>query len=168
LLGSRVAQPEPIIERLMLPREEAKALTQGGQVARRIPDLRAAERPSQVAALLDRMSHAALVAGMALTAEGDAEGGMATHAKIAAYAREWRYVQPALNGDDLKRMGLPPGKLFGTLLRQLRLARLDGLVATAQDEQVFVRRALESRTQQNSAAQSSADQHNAAADSEPP
>lgn len=53
----------------------------------------------------------------------------------------WRYVQPALTGDDLKQMGLPPGKLFGTLLRQLRIARLDGKLTTAEDERAFIRRA---------------------------
>jgi tRNA nucleotidyltransferase (CCA-adding enzyme) len=54
----------------------------------------------------------------------------------------WRYVQPALTGDDLKQMGLPPGKLFGTLLRQLRIARLDGKLTTDADEREFVRRVL--------------------------
>ncbi len=49
------------------------------------------------------------------------------------YIENWQYVQPVLTGDNLKRMGLTPGPLFGKLLRQLRDDLLDGKITHEQE-----------------------------------
>lgn len=138
LLGSRLSAAEAFTSRLMLTRDEATALRQGTQLTAILPRLGAMQRPSEIDAALSGIGAAALVAGWALAADSPD-----VQAKIDSYARQWRHVQPALNGDDLKQMGLPAGKLFGTLLRQLRRARLDGVVVTADDERAYVRRLLD-------------------------
>ncbi len=62
--------------------------------------------------------------------------------QIDLYLSTLRFVVPSLNGDDLKQMGVPPGRRLGTMLRALRAARLDGTVSKREDEVDLVRRWL--------------------------
>jgi tRNA nucleotidyltransferase (CCA-adding enzyme) len=57
---------------------------------------------------------------------------------LLSYQVEWRLMEPAITGDDLKAKGLRPGPLFGQLLSALRDARLDGEVKTRQEEMAMV------------------------------
>jgi tRNA nucleotidyltransferase (CCA-adding enzyme) len=51
------------------------------------------------------------------------------HAELLdRYQREWRHVETALDGNDLRALGLRPGPLYAVLLDQLLSARLDGKV----------------------------------------
>ncbi len=50
--------------------------------------------------------------------------------RLDTYQRRWQHVQPLLDGDDLRRMGLPPGRIYRQILEQLRAARLDGEVSS--------------------------------------
>ncbi|MCS6773511.1 MAG: CCA tRNA nucleotidyltransferase [Thermoflexales bacterium] len=52
----------------------------------------------------------------------------------------WRHVRPALNGDDLRQLGLPPGPQYARLLKQLRQARLDGEVHSPEEERELIKR----------------------------
>jgi len=61
---------------------------------------------------------------------------------LALYLSNLRFVAPSLDGDDLKRMGVPPGKKLGWLLQALRDARLDGKVTTKKGERDLVRQWL--------------------------
>ncbi len=56
--------------------------------------------------------------------------------------RDWRWVRPATTGDDLKRMGVPPGPRFKTLLDALRAAWLDGAVKSLAQEQTLLQALL--------------------------
>ena len=47
---------------------------------------------------------------------------------------------PELTGDDLIHMGIKPGPLFKTVLHGLRLARLNGLVISREDELALVKK----------------------------
>ncbi|MDR2455176.1 MAG: CBS domain-containing protein [Deltaproteobacteria bacterium] len=55
----------------------------------------------------------------------------------AAYLAVYRRVKPLLGGEDLLALGLPPGPGIQKVLSALRLARLDGLVSSVEDERVF-------------------------------
>ncbi len=44
---------------------------------------------------------------------------------ISRYITSWMHMTPDLNGNDLKRMGLPSGPACGVILRRLLTARLD-------------------------------------------
>jgi tRNA nucleotidyltransferase (CCA-adding enzyme) len=57
-----------------------------------------------------------------------------TRGTLERYARIWRHVGPLLNGDDLRAMGFQPGPLYREILWALTSARLDGEVATREDE----------------------------------
>ena len=57
---------------------------------------------------------------------------------IARYLAEIRRVTPLLNGADLRALGVAPGPMLGRLLADLRAARIDGLVASRDDELAWV------------------------------
>ncbi len=61
---------------------------------------------------------------------------------IEHYQKNLCSVNPHLDGYALQRLGVPPGPRLGQLLRALRSARLDGLVATRAEEESWVRQAL--------------------------
>ena len=60
------------------------------------------------------------------------------HAMLCEW-RDWRWVRPTINGDDLKALGVPPGPRYRILLDQLRNAWLDGEVNSQTEEQAFLR-----------------------------
>jgi len=59
---------------------------------------------------------------------------------IAHYLTHLRPVTPLLDGHALRRLGIPPGPQLGQILRELRAARLDNLVATRTDEEAWAMR----------------------------
>lgn len=63
-------------------------------------------------------------------------------AAITHYLENLRPGGPALNGHDLQRLGVPPGPRLGALLADLRAAHLDGLVATREEQETWVRQQL--------------------------
>jgi tRNA nucleotidyltransferase (CCA-adding enzyme) len=58
---------------------------------------------------------------------------------LSQFITRYRGVRPLLNGEDLKVLGLAPGPVFRRALDALRDARLDGKVASREDEVAFVR-----------------------------
>lgn len=66
--------------------------------------------------------------------------------RLDLYHRELSWVEPLLGGNDLRAMGLRPGPLYAELLEALRVARLDGTVATLEDERSLVERMMETAT----------------------
>lgn len=59
------------------------------------------------------------------------------------YAREWRHIQPELNGDDLRQLGFKPGPIFRDILSSLKEARIDGDATTREEEIALVRGTFE-------------------------
>ena len=59
---------------------------------------------------------------------------------LQLYLSKLRYVKVLLNGDDLKRMGIPPGSQLGEILDALHKAKLDGKVKTREEEEALVHR----------------------------
>jgi len=59
---------------------------------------------------------------------------------ISLYLTHLRNVKVALNGDDLKAMGVPPGPRYRELLAELLDAKLDGLVRNREEEAEFIRK----------------------------
>jgi tRNA nucleotidyltransferase (CCA-adding enzyme) len=59
---------------------------------------------------------------------------------IELYLNVLRHVNPALNGEDLKRLGVPRGPKIKEVLQKLREARLDGKISSKKEEEEMVRR----------------------------
>lgn len=78
---------------------------------------------------------ASAIRGCALAADKPV---VARHLNL--FLSELRHVRPFLNGDDLIAMGVPEGPIIGKLLKEIMASRLDGLIATEEDEKNFVSR----------------------------
>jgi len=59
--------------------------------------------------------------------------------RLQLFVDKLRYIKPALTGDDLKRMGIPPGPRIKEILQLLHEARLDGKVTSRRDEKGLVK-----------------------------
>ena len=58
---------------------------------------------------------------------------------LASYITKLRYVETALNGDDIKKMGIEEGPRVGDALKLLLDKRLDGEITTREEEEGLVR-----------------------------
>ena len=61
--------------------------------------------------------------------------------RLDLFHSDLRHRRPALDGEDLKRLGVPEGPEIGRLLEMLMAAKLDGVAETREDELRLVRRA---------------------------
>jgi tRNA nucleotidyltransferase (CCA-adding enzyme) len=59
--------------------------------------------------------------------------------RLDLYQRRLKAVRPILNGDDLRRMGIPPARVYHHILDQLRDAHLDGEISTRAEEEALIR-----------------------------
>lgn len=59
---------------------------------------------------------------------------------ISHFVTHLRQAAPHLNGNDLKRLGIPPGPRYREILQALLEAQMDGKVATREEEIDLVRR----------------------------
>jgi tRNA nucleotidyltransferase (CCA-adding enzyme) len=67
-------------------------------------------------------------------------GGEEVRRCISLYFTQLQNVHPLITGEDLKKMNIPPGPVYRELLEAVLKARLDGRVASREDELNFVRR----------------------------
>ena len=95
-------------------------------------------RLSEVYHLLDRRVPEAIEACAVASDDADVEG------RLWSYLSDLRHVEPALDGNDLLGLGVPQGPVVGELLNKLLDARLDGLIATEEEERALVVRSLDS------------------------
>ena len=126
-LISRLNMPKSwaaVVRDTLALREQEKALAARALPASRLCQMLAGRSPAAVAAVVGLTESAA--AGRALR----------------RYLTELRQIVPALRGEDLLAMGVPPGPPVGAVLAQLRAARQDGQVTDAADEKQWVARWL--------------------------
>ncbi len=129
----RTSEARALSKRLKLTTGENEILVQ-------VVTLRLLERqlnnpelaPSRVVELLERFDDAALAVLAIATDSAQAQS------YVDRYRAEWRQIHPALNGNDLKALGLQPGPAFKEILTALRAQRLDGVLATREQEEAFV------------------------------
>lgn len=65
-----------------------------------------------------------------------------SRAALENYLKHWRKIHPLINGDDLRRRGLPPSPVYKQVLGTLRKAWLEGRVHNAAEEQVLLEEIL--------------------------
>ncbi len=93
-------------------------------------------RPSRAVAMLDKAPLVA-VALFRVTALDPLSADV-----LRRYVTQWRTVHAELRGEDLQAMGLPRGPLYSKILTQLRAARLDGQIATRDEEIALIQKLL--------------------------
>jgi len=134
LLTYRLSAPdlESLVKRLKIASEEAALLRQVNRLLFSTSELVKERRPSAIYRLLKHYSGAAIfVLWLATDSESVRE-------RLELHHRTLRFVEPKIDGEYLKAMGLKPSPLFGQILSALRDARLDGEVSSLEEEESLV------------------------------
>jgi tRNA nucleotidyltransferase (CCA-adding enzyme) len=125
---------EQLISRLRLSKSLAQTLRNTISIKTNLKSLANPElTPSSVHYLLHGYSPTAI------TANSLACDFPVARQNINLFLNRLRYVKPALNGDDLKRMGISPGPQIKEILKLLHEARLDGKVTSKQGEEDLIK-----------------------------
>jgi len=125
---------EKLIVYIRLPRTTAQILRDTSAIKAKIESLSVhGLAPSRIYSLLHGYRSQALVAS-----------SLATDSPVAAehlelYLNVLHHVKTVLNGEDLKRMGVPEGPKIKELMNLLLEAKLDGRVSSKKDEEGLVR-----------------------------
>jgi tRNA nucleotidyltransferase (CCA-adding enzyme) len=127
------AAQEEFTERFHLRVDHRRLLGEIRQAVKALPRLAEAQlRPSEIVALLDETSNEARLF-LRVVSES-----WLVRQRLDLYQRRLRHVRSTLNGDDLRRLGVPPGRIYSELLTRLRAARLDGEIRTQAEEEALV------------------------------
>ncbi len=90
-------------------------------------------RPSNIYRHLQGYSQSAIIANAVATDSAVARQHM------EVFLHKLRYVKSVLSGNDLQKMGVPPGPQMKEILQRLHEARLNGKAATREDEEELVK-----------------------------
>ena len=127
-------ESEQLISRLRLPKSLAQTLRNTISIKTNFKSLANPEiTPSSVHYLLHGYSPTAITANLLAC-----DSPVACQ-NINLFLTRLRYVKPALNGDNLVRMGIAPGPQIKEILQLLHEARLDGKVTSKQGEEELVK-----------------------------
>ena len=127
-------ESESLISQLRLPNAIAQTVRDTAAIRTEVKTLGHPEvSRNHIYFLLHRFSPAAIMAN-----------SLATKSQIArqhldTFFNELRYVKPALTGNNLIQMGVPAGPQIKEILQRLHEARLDGEVASREDEEELVK-----------------------------
>jgi tRNA nucleotidyltransferase (CCA-adding enzyme) len=136
--GLEVADLTEFIEKFRIRKEYRDLALEVHRLAACLPQLSVTGlRPSEVVKLLDESS-----AGARLVLHVAADDEVVRR-NLDRYEHEWQYVHPVLTGDDLRKLGLPPGRVYRAVLDRIRTARLDGEIATRVEEEALARQAMQ-------------------------
>ena len=129
-----------LISRLRLPKSLAQTLRDTINLKSKFRLLATpGMSPSNIYRLLDGYSPPAMVADSLAT-----ESPVASQ-NIRLFLNKLRYIEISLTGDDLMRMGIAQGPQIREILELLHEAKLNGEIATRQDEEDLVKEWLAQR-----------------------
>lgn len=128
---------ERVIKYLRLPKPAAEAIKDTQALKGKIKQLsQEGQSPSVIYELLQGCS------AIALDANQLAAASQTAVEHIELYRSVLKNIHPALNGDDLKKLGVPKGPKIKECLKQLQDARLDGIIESKTDEETMVKERL--------------------------
>jgi len=126
-------ETERLISFIRLPKSLARTLRDTISLKAKLSSLANPElSPSSIYHLVHGYSP------QAVTANSLACDSSIAHQHIQLFLDKLRYVKPVLTGNDLKRMGIPPGPRMKEILQRLHKARLDRQVTSKEDEERLV------------------------------
>jgi len=127
-------ESEQFITYLRLPKSTAQILRDSSSIRKKINKLADPEiKPSQIYHLLHGNTPQAITANIIATDSENARCNM------RLYTDKLYKIKPALNGNDLIKMGIDPGLCMKKMLNKLLDARLNGGVKTREDEERIMR-----------------------------
>lgn len=132
--GPSEAEAASLARRLAATKPQREAMLAMPALRSLEPDLEPPGlRRSEIAEMLGRFFLQALWAFAALMNDATVRD------RLLDYLTKARHERPLLTGDDLIALSVPRGPEVGEIIRRLRNARLDGEVASRQDEERLVR-----------------------------
>jgi tRNA nucleotidyltransferase (CCA-adding enzyme) len=140
LLAYRLVSAElgTLIARIKLGSNEADLLQEVSAMREKIVPLQVQDaRPSQVYHLLEAHSGPAILVTWVAT---DSQG---VRDHLSAYWQTYRHVNPTVDGNDLKALGLAPGPIYGRILDALRDAYLDGRIVSEDEERALMHKLID-------------------------
>lgn len=128
---------ERLISYLRLTKSIAQALRDTMTIKTRLKSLANPElSPSGIYSIIHGYS---LLAVMANSLASDSP---VARQHLSLYLSKFRYIKPALNGEDLKKLGVAQGPRIKEMLNKLLEARLNGEVASKREEEAIVKQWL--------------------------
>jgi tRNA nucleotidyltransferase/poly(A) polymerase len=94
--------------------------------------------PSVIVGLLDPLKREALAYLYAL-------GGEKARKTVRTYVETWHNLEPEISGEDLKKMGLKPSRVYGEILSRVRADVLDGKIKGKKEELELARRLVKQK-----------------------
>ncbi len=141
LLPLSSEEQHEVMERLKVrksTRDEVEGVSELVQALQALP---ADARPSEVEKTIRPYAAWPRILLAVRAAVGDSPAGEL----LDRYWREWRHVQTAVDGNDLRQLGLKPGPQYTLLLDRLLAARLDGEVSNEAEERALLQRLLQEK-----------------------
>jgi tRNA nucleotidyltransferase (CCA-adding enzyme) len=134
-------ETEQIISEMIFPGVLARTLRDSNSLKNNIEVLSNPRlSPSSVYSALQGYSP------VAITAHAIASDSPVVRQHMNRFLSRLRYIRPALTGDDLMRLGIPPGPQIKEVLTMLLNARLDGKVTGKKQEEAMARNWLRLHT----------------------
>ena len=120
---------EQLLVRLNIPAKLSRAMRDTVRLKTRLPLLdEPSLKPSDIYYLLTEYET------LAIQTDAIATESPTVRRSLQLFLTKLRYVRTALDGEDLKKLGVSPGPEMGRVLRMLHKAKLDGEVCTRADE----------------------------------
>jgi tRNA nucleotidyltransferase (CCA-adding enzyme) len=125
---------EPFLARLNIPAKLSRAIRDTLRLKAMLPLLgKSSLKPSEIYYLLREYEP------LAIQANAIASESPRVHRNLQLFLTKLRYVKTALDGEELKRLGITAGPEMGKVLQILHRAKLDGEVRTRADEKNLTR-----------------------------
>lgn len=127
------ADLETLVHRLNTPSKLSRAMRDSLLLKAGLPSLDSPSlKNSQIYQLLSQYDP------LAIQANAIATDSPVVRSHLSLFLNKLRLTKTALKGEDLKRLGIPPGPEMGKILQILHRAKLDGQVPTRADEERLV------------------------------
>ena len=126
---------EQFLARLNISAKLSRAMRDTLRLKTSLPLLdKPALKPSEIYYLLREYEPVAIQANAIASDEKEGTPSLIVHHHLQLFLTKLRYVRTALDGEELKRLGISAGPEMGKVLQILHKAKLDGEVRTKADE----------------------------------
>ena len=144
LMGQSYQQIDSYLEELAVPEKDRKVLKELLSKPQSIlKQIDINKKNSEIFMLLSNLSEEVLLFAAALTEEEW------KREKILEYLRTWRFIKPAVDGEDLKSLGLKPGPVFKKILNELKYRIIDAKITEDREEQLRFVKAMVNKEEKN-------------------
>ncbi len=144
LIGQSYQQIDSYLEELAVPEKDRSILKELLSKPQSIlKQIDRNKKNSEIFKLLSNFSEEILLFAAALTEEEW------KREKILEYLRTWRFIKPAVDGEDLKSLGLKPGPIFKRILNELKYRIIDAEISEDREEQLQFVKAMVNKEEKN-------------------